>query len=243
MALPVISCTTYDTSVYRTLLYARSSNLFTMTVSGLSLAACSIASRAPRLRDSEIKILQHSSTDCSMVFFLSFCKRSQHSKCDHINCAVLDSIFWAILLSLWWRAIVIQHYLIQDSGQDLSENPYVAWTTQCQLLPISFKIFTVCVCCAQRDSNATGSVDCKVCMPESSYPIPPPRALTILAILRAIEKFVDKMGMLYNATHGRAPIIMMPLAQDTSDGPSLGFSKSISGMVHLAHWLPIKLGR
>ena len=34
------------------------------------------------------------------------------------------------------------NHQIQDSGQDLSENPYIAWTTQCQLLPISFKIFT-----------------------------------------------------------------------------------------------------
>ena len=103
MALPVISCTTYDTSVYRTLLYARSSNLFTMTVSGLSLAACSIASRTPRLRDSEIKILQHSSTDCSMVFFLSFCKRSQHSSktIQAIQLRLITMIYESLLTTKW----------------------------------------------------------------------------------------------------------------------------------------------
>jgi len=31
---------------------------------------------------------------------------------DHINCAVFDRLFWAILLSLWWRAIAFQSYIV-----------------------------------------------------------------------------------------------------------------------------------
>ncbi|KAG4208863.1 hypothetical protein ERO13_A03G159401v2 [Gossypium hirsutum] len=63
----------------------------------------------------------------------------------------------------------------------------------------------------------------------------PPLALTILAIRRATETSVDIMVTLYSLTHGRAPIMVIPLARDTQVGPSSGFTERISGIVQPAH--------